>query len=404
MPWLVVTACRTRSPKTSSPPASHVAQSASVDTMSRQHVTSIIATYRRIVSPNGVEELRPLQINGSKQWVSIRGRDRRNPILLYLHGGPGSPTMPEAYTFQAPWEDFFTVVQWDQRGAGKTYAANDPKALASTMTPEQMARDAEAVVSDLRQTYGKKKIFLLGHSWGTVLGLMLARRHPDWFYAYIGVGQVVNMRKSETDGYDFALAEARGHHNMAAEHDLLSLAPYPGPPDSLTFDRIGRQRKWLNYYGGLTYGRTDFAYDDEARSLSPDYTDRDVAAIDSGSLYSLTHLLPMLASLDLDSVTVFKCPIFLFEGRHDYAVSHAVSADWFRRVKAPAKRLVWFDNSAHMAMQEEPGRFLYHLITDVRPIAVRAGDGAPAGAPADAGSQRGSHCRPRVHKLAGRAP
>jgi pimeloyl-ACP methyl ester carboxylesterase len=255
------------------------------------------------------------------------------------------------------------------------------------MTLPQMTADAEAIVAYLRHTYGKKKIFLLGHSWGTVLGLTLARRHPDWFYAYVGAGQVVNMRKSEADGYNFALAEARAHHNVAAERELLALAPYPGPTDSLTFDRIGRQRKWLNYYGGLTYGRTDFTYDDDARTLSPDYTDRDLASIDSGGLYSLTHLLPALASLDYDSVTAFKCPIFLFNGRYDYAVSHILSAEWFGRVKAPAKRLVWFDNSAHMMMQEEPGRFLYHLITDVRPIAVKAGDGAAAWAPAGAGPQ-----------------
>jgi pimeloyl-ACP methyl ester carboxylesterase len=372
--------------------------------MSRQHVTSIIAAYRKIVSPNGVEELRPLQINGSQQWVSIRGRDRHNPILLYLHGGPGSPTMPSAYTFQGPWEDYFTVVQWDQRGAGKTYAANDPQALASSMTVEQMTRDAEAVVTYLRQTYGKQKIFLLGHSWGSVLGVMLARRHPDWFYAYIGVGQIVNMQKSEAEGYNFALAEARTHHNVAAEHDLLSLAPYPGPPDSLTFDRIGRQRKWLMFYGGLTYGRTDFTYDGDAWTLSPDYSDKDLALVDSGSLYSLTHLLPTLVSLTFDTVTAFKCPIFLFEGRHDYAVSHTLAAEWFKRIKAPVKKFVWFDNSAHMAMQEEPGRFLYHLITDVRPIAVNAGDGVPAGAPADAAPRHDARHRAKGRTLTARTP
>src|SRR5215472_2182033 len=90
-------------------------------TMSRSEVTGIIAEYRKIVTPNGVEELLPLQINGSTQWISIRGRDRRNPILLFLHGGPGSPTIPIDYMFQGPWEDYFTVVQWDQRGSGKTY-------------------------------------------------------------------------------------------------------------------------------------------------------------------------------------------------------------------------------------------------------------------------------------------
>ena len=133
--------------------------------MSRREVTGIIADTRKIVSPNGVEELVPAPINGTTQWLSVQGRDRRNPVLLYLHGGPGSPTMPEAYTFQSPWEDYFTVVQWDQRGTGKTYAANDPNALASTMTIEQMTSDGEEVVRYLQKRYGKRKIFLLGHSW-----------------------------------------------------------------------------------------------------------------------------------------------------------------------------------------------------------------------------------------------
>src|SRR5580698_2152938 len=163
--------------------------------MSRPDVTSIIAASRKIVSPNGVDELLPLQINGSTQWVSIRGKDRRNPIILFLHGGPGSPTMPADYTFQTPWEDYFTVVQWDQRGTGKTYAANDPAITAATLSMMQMTSDAEEVVRYLMKRYDKKKIFLLGHSWGSALGVQLAQRHPEWFYAYIGVGQVVNGLK-----------------------------------------------------------------------------------------------------------------------------------------------------------------------------------------------------------------
>ncbi len=257
--------------------------------MARREVTDIIAAYRKIVSPHGVEEMLPLPINGSTQWVSIRGKDVRNPILLYLHGGPGSPTMPIDWAFQGPWEDYFTVVQWDQRGTGKTYAANDSSALARSMTLEQMTSDAEAVAAYLRKKYGKPKIFVLGHSWGTVLGVALAQRHPEWFYAYIGVGQVVDNQRSEAEGYRFALDEARAHHNADAERELLALAPYPGSAGTMTFARIGTQRKWLNFYGGLTYGRTDFSYDGNAWTLSPDYTDKELAAIDEGGVYTLSH-------------------------------------------------------------------------------------------------------------------
>jgi pimeloyl-ACP methyl ester carboxylesterase len=345
--------------------------------LSRKEVTRILADSRKIVSPNGVEELLTIPVNGTKQWLSIRGRDRRNPILLVLHGGPGSPTMPADYTFQSPWEDYFTVVEWDQRGAGKTYGSNDPKALAGTMTVAQMTSDAEEVIRYLQTMYGKKKIFLLGHSWGSVLGVEVAQRHPEWLYAYVGVGQMVNMQKSEKIGYEFALQQAREQHNGEAEKELVAIAPYPGDAASMTFAKIGAQRKWLMYYGGLTDGRKDFSYDANAWELSPDYTEKDLDGVDDGSLYSVTQLLGQLMAMNFDSATTFRCPVFLMDGRRDYATSHELAVGWFKKIKAPEKEFVWFDNSSHMAMQEEPGRFLYTLVKDVRPLAVAAGDSAP---------------------------
>jgi pimeloyl-ACP methyl ester carboxylesterase len=346
--------------------------------MSRDEVTGIIAASRKIVSPNGVEELLPLQINGSTQWVSIRGRDRNNPILLVLHGGPGSPEMPGDYTYQSPWEDYFTVVEWDQRGTGKTYAANDPAKLASTMTVEQMISDAEEVIEYLQRTFHQQKIFLLGHSWGSLLGVELAQRHPEWLYAYLGVGQMVNSAKSEAQGYQWALEQAREHHNADAEKELMSIAPYPDEMGKMPLSKIDMQRKWLMFYGGLTWGRTDFSYEANAWELSPDYSEKELDAIDDGSAYSLSHLLTAFEAFNYENVVKFKCPILLFEGRHDYTTSFQVAADWFAKIDAPSKKLVWFDNSAHMVMQEEPGRFLYHLITDLRPLAEKSGDDIPA--------------------------
>jgi pimeloyl-ACP methyl ester carboxylesterase len=360
-------------PKTPEPAKDAVPQ-----TMSRNEVTSIVADSRKIVSPNGIEEMKEIPVNGTMQWISIRGKDKRNPMLLYVHGGPGSPTMPEDYTFQSPWEDFFTVVQWDQRGAGKTYGANDPKILDATMTLAQIVDDAAVVTRYLTRTYGKKKIFLLGHSWGSAVGVTLAHQHPAWFYAYIGTGQMVDELRSEAEGYQFALNQAESHHNDEAVKELKTLAPYPGL--RLTFERLSAQRKWLQYYGGLTWGRTDYHYNANAWLLSPDYTDKELDQEGDGSLYSITHLLTAAFTFNAEQMTSFTCPIFLFEGRHDYSVSHTLPKEWFKKVKAPEKKLVWFEDSAHMAMQEQAGRFLYHLVTDVRPIAVKAGDSAPVDA------------------------
>lgn len=343
--------------------------------MSRDEVTRILASNRRIVSPDGIDEKIKVHINGIDQWLSIRGKDRRNPILLFLHGGPAAPAMPEAYTFQTPWEDYFTVVQWDQRGAGKTYASNTEQAMAPGMNVEGMTDDAVQVVQYLRQRYGKQKIFLLGHSWGTVLGVHLAQRHPDWFYAYISVGQVVNGRRNEEVGYGFAMREARAQGNEKAVSELQAIGPYPGTA-KLTVDRIGVRSKWEMYYGGLAYGRQDYQFDVDAEELSPDYSRQDLDAIDKGSLFSLKYLLQPLLAVDFDHVTHFGCPVIVFVGQHDYTTSFELTEKWFGDLHAPSKRLVVFADSAHMIMQEQPGRFLLHLVTDALPLAQKVGDAA----------------------------
>jgi proline iminopeptidase len=335
----------------------------------------IIAVREKIVSPQGIQQQLYVPIDGIKQWISIRGNDLRNPILLVLHGGPGSPETPAAWTFQQPWEDYFTVVEWSQRGTDKTYEANTPAQMAPGMNVAGMTDDAAALVSYLRERFHKRKIFLMGHSWGTILGVTLAQRHPDWFYAYIGVGQVVNVRRGERVGYEFALHEAETHHNAEAIRELKALAPYPGK--TLTIDEIGVRSKWEMYYGGLAYGRRDFGWDAQTWTLSPDYSDRDLNAIGAGSLYSLKYLLGPLLSANFDNVTDFGCPVIEFVGAHDYTTPSSLVVDWFKRIHAPSKRLVVFADSGHMSFEEQPGRFLVHLVDDALPYAAAAGDGAP---------------------------
>lgn len=345
--------------------------------MTREQVTRILDSNRMILPSQGVDEKVKLHINGIDQWVSIRGKDRRNPILLFLHGGPAAPAMPEAYTFQTPWEDYFTVVQWDQRGAGKTYRANSEAAMAPGMTAKGMTDDAEQVVSYLRERFGKQKIFLLGHSWGSILGVQLAQRHPEWFYAYISTGQVVNGRRNEEVGYNYALRRAKEEGNQTAIRELEAMAPYPGT-GKMTFERIGMRSKWEMYYGGLAWGRKDYQFDVDAEELSPDYSREDLDAIDKGSAFSLTHLLPELLATDFDHVTHFGCPVIVYVGAHDYTTPHELAEAWFTHIQAPSKKLVSFADSAHMMMQEQPGRFLAHLVTDALPLAQQAGDAAPA--------------------------
>lgn len=341
---------------------------------------AIIADARKILTPQGVEESHAVEIGGIKQWISVRGRDRRNPILLFIHGGPASTEMPVSWLYQGPWEDFFTVVQWDQRGAGKSWAANDdPASIAKTISIEQMTQDGVDLVGYLREKYGKEKIFVLGHSWGTVIGLNIALRHPDWLHAYIGMGQVVNGQENEKLGYEFALREAKRAKNELAIKELEAIAPYPDPSRPLSFDQVLTQRKWVIHFGGLTAGRSDFSYDTNARLLSPEYDDADLAA-GRHVAASLVALIPGLIEIDYRKVTRLDTPLFIMAGRRDFETPSALAARWFSTIRAPSKRLFWFEHSAHMLQFEQPGKLLMHLVNDVRPIAAEAGDVAPADA------------------------
>ena len=331
-------------------------------------VRAIVGNLQKVVSPNGVDERLQVELGGVKQWITVKGRDRRNPVLLFLHGGPAAPEMPTSWTFQDDWEDFFTVVQWDQRGSGKTYADNDPAKIKPTLSVARMLGDAEELVRYLRQRYHQDKLFVIGHSWGTVLGLKLAQAHPEWLYAYIGMGQIIDMRESERRDYESALASAKADHNQKAVQQLEAIAPYPNPSRAPSFDEIGVERSWSVYYGGLSWNRKSYDYYYDTSKLSPDYTDADLKAIDQGAVMSVTALLPELMAVDFTHTTDFKCPILIFDGRHDITTNADLAAEWFKTVRAPVKKLVWFEDSAHMMQIEQPGQVLLHLVQDVRPL------------------------------------
>ena len=320
---------------------------------------AILAETQKIVSPNGVDEAKAVEIGGGiRQWITVRGRDRRNPILLVLHGGPAAPDLPTRYLFEAPWTDYFTVVFWDQRGAGKTYELNDPALVAPTMTEARMIQDAEDLVDYLRTTYDKKKIFVIGHSWGTVLGMELAERKlPDALYAYIGAaGQIISMREGETAGYAWTLDQARQAHDAQAIKELKAIAPYPEPDGSVPLDKLNIDRKWSVHFGGLTHGRDSYNVWENAEKISPDYSPDDFKAIDQGSAFTLPKLLSDVMTVDFTGVTELHCPVIIFAGRFDYTTpSEPVETLVRTACRPPSKRFVWFENSAHMVYERRAG-------------------------------------------------
>lgn len=325
-----------------------------------------IADAQRVI-PGGIDELKAVEINGIRQWIRVRGSDAGNPILLFLHGGPGSPMMGESWTFQRPWEDFFTVVQWDQRGAGKTFAESGGK-VDQAMTVDEMEADVEALVGYLRRTYHKKKIFLLGHSWGSVLGVKVAQHHPEWLYAYISVGQVVGMRLNESVGYQQTLEKARAEKNAEAIKELEAIAPYPEATGSTPMAKLVTERKWDVALGGMLYGhKTD--NETQRWSMSPDYTDSDVKAAELGEESSVAVLWPQLNEIDFQSVSRFDCPVFMFAGAEDRTTPQTLAREFFDRIQAPKKKFYKVPGAAHYVFNERPGIFLLDIVRDARPLA-----------------------------------
>lgn len=356
--------------------AAPIAAQDAVGPHNRAEAVKIIAGLRQIVSPNGLQAIETIPIGGIKQVVSIRSQDLRNPVIIYFHGGPGFVEMPLDWWLDRGWDEYFTVVQWDQRNAGKTFTAsgaNDPALL----TPERYQRDAEELVQWARKRFGKRKVFVLGHSWGSMLGLKLAAAHPEWLHAYIGMGQMTNGRESERRGWAWTMAQAKADKNAEAIRELESIAPYAVGDAPLPVNSVLTQRKWLGHYGGAAWRRTGGDFEMAAFKLAPEYSDEDVRNAFKGQPPVTQALLPKILTTDLSTIRALKVPLILLLGRHDINVSSEVAAEWYARVKAPSKRLVWFERSGHHITSEEPGKLLISLVDYARPIAAKAGDVAP---------------------------
>lgn len=326
----------------------------------------IVSDIGKIVTPNGIQETFELTLGGARQVVNVRGSDRDNPLLIFIHGGPGSVEMPIAWTFQRPWEDFFTVVQYDQRGAGRSYPLNDPVALAPTLTLERYRDDAIELIEALQRKYGKRKVVLLGHSWGSMVGLSVAIKRPDLLYAYVGMGQSVDVREAERVGIAWTEEQARKRGDAEALAAIAAIRPYPdsGP---FTIDKADGWRKYAIRYGSLAAYRSDARFYLRAPRISPEYTPDDIKSWDKGSEFTVTTLWPRMADISFLDVHRTEVPVIMLLGRHDITTPSPIVATWMEKLSAPSKRTVWFEHSSHLPMIEEPGKVIEALLRDVLP-------------------------------------
>jgi pimeloyl-ACP methyl ester carboxylesterase len=336
-------------------------------TVPRDTIAARLRNLEGIHTPEGIEALEQLDVNGSKQWIGIRGLNRDNPLLLVLHGGPGSALMGMTWAYQKPWEDFFTVVNWEQRGVGKNFSPADSARLGATLSPKRLVDDAEVVVQHLRQRFGNRKIIVLGFSYGTSIGPLLVQRHPEWYAAYVSVGQM-STADNEKINYEEVLRRARAKGDTAVVRELLAMAPYPPLDRPPNYRELNQIRRYTAMFDGNWYGKKDLSLYYTLPAWGPDYTLEEAAGVGPAMGWMGKHLVdsgnhrPALPEH-------FDVPVIMLQGRYDLMTTYDGAKAYFDRITAPKKEFITFERSAHFVMFEQPGQFLLTMVQKVLPLA-----------------------------------
>lgn len=319
-----------------------------------------------------VSEKTFVDINGMEQGMFIKGKDDSNPVLLFLHGGPGMPEYFLTQNYPTGLEDYFTLVWWDRRGAGLSY---NPDIMLETMTVEQSILDTLAVTNYLRRRFGKEKIYLMGHSGGSFIGIQAAARAPELYYAYIGMAQMTYQVKSEKLAYDFMVLKFKENGNIRMaqilEENPVTLSG-PLPPayaavrdDAMHSLGIGTTREMNSVITGIFLPSWRF----------PEYTLREKINLWRGKIFSHAILWDEMIATDLtQQIPELDLPVYFFHGIYDYTCSYTLAKSYFESIKAPIKGFYTFEHSAHSPVFEEPEKVQKILLEDVLSSANRQTD------------------------------
>ncbi|MFB1100576.1 alpha/beta fold hydrolase [Terribacillus sp. JSM ZJ617] len=305
--------------------------------------------------------LQLVDLNGAQQGVIMKhNKDKAAPILLFLHGGPGFPAYPLIRAHGVQLEQEFTVCYWDQRGTGSSYKAAEGGKL---LTLEQLLADTLELIAFLRKTYDKEKIYVLGHSWGSILGTMAAQKVPEQLHAYIGVGQIGIQFESEKEAYDFLVSEADRRSDERAKR------------------KLARKKFDKSYYQNRAYGAVRFKYTNKYAvgftrdgynssrlirevMVCPEYRWIDKFNIFAGSGLSYQRLAKEISTINLiRTVPELEVPVFFLHGQYDYQTTYQQAYNFYTSLKAPVKQFHTFSESAHSPFLEEPKKFINLLKT-----------------------------------------
>jgi pimeloyl-ACP methyl ester carboxylesterase len=304
-----------------------------------------------------IDKIKKVVLGGFPQKIHIKGDDEKNPVILFLHGGPGLTDRAGIMQHHADLRRNFTLAAWDQRGTCGSYKGLD----VSTLTVDRLVEDAKELVDYLCDTLKREKIFIVGGSWGTELGTFLVYRYPEKIAAYLGQGQVVNGVKNEELSYNFALEQAE----KAGDTKSVELLKKCGPPVNGQynggFEGLMTQRKILQKYqktGGSEKKGGFFTTTVLPRLDLREYTYGDIYGSIKGYKKVLSAMWPTVTDYDfVAQCNKFEIPYYIFQGRHDKNTPSDLIEEFYNVIDAPDKDLIWFENSAHSPMKEEPEKF-----------------------------------------------
>jgi pimeloyl-ACP methyl ester carboxylesterase len=306
-----------------------------------------------------VAEVAYRRLGGAEQWVMIRGESVANPPLIMLHGGPGWSETGLFRYFNAPLEKNFTVIYWDQRGAGKS---SDRTIARSSMTVERFICDLDQLVDAVRERLGADRVAIFGHSWGSVLGVLYAARFPEKVMAYVGSGQIGDWAAAESASYAFALSEAQHRGNRRAVRKLRAIGSPPYPAKA-----VFTERTWVVRLEGGMRPRAVWKMG-RAVLASRESSIVELPSVMRAFRSCMDAMWPEVSRLNLiELVPALQMPVFFFLGRNDHFVPPATSVAYFDALNAPSKRLVWFERSCHEPFVDEPERFNTAMVELVRP-------------------------------------
>ena len=332
--------------------------------LTRKSIQKRLAKEMTITTPNGIVEKQFIKIGGIDQWITIRGEDRRNPVLFFVHGGPGS-----VYSIFAPllrsWEQYFTLVQWDQRGAGKTFRKNG-KEGTGPLTFERLVQDGIEVTEFLHTHLGQP-IILVGSSVGSITGTIMAKQRPDLFAAYVGTDQNSTPDASEIS-YRITRTwlEAKGKTK-----DIATLEQLHAKKGHLTTKEFTkRQQLTINANTTIPNMATDIML--PGMLTSPDHTFGDIIDIFKGMTYSTDHLVSAIGAVDLRTLgRRFDVPFFILQGDTDAVTPTAAAKAYFDEIEAPHKEFSLINKAGHLAAFARPEQFLHELLQRVRPLVLQ---------------------------------